>query len=310
MGSDTFNYWYLYDLLNEQSSRSIFRLSGDYEVGFLLYTRLCSSVKYEFQLYLGVTAFISLFPVLLFYGKKSEDAILSISIFLALSFFRIYFSGIRQGLAMALVIPAYYFCKEKRLVPFLMTVLMAFMIHNSAMILLLMYPLYWIKFDKNSLVFIFPGIMLVYALRAALFSAIVPYMGEKFEEAYGEITETGAIMMLLLMVLFMVFAFLIPNEKKLDRETIAMRNFLVLSTFIQIFSGVSTIAMRINYYYFLFIPLLIPKIITLAPKNVKLLAKLGGAVISIGFIGYYFYGALNGTDKLELYPYLFYWLTD
>lgn len=310
IGSDTGNYCYLYDMLNDTSIRSSMFKTGEYEYGFLLYTRLCTFIKYDLQLYLAITAFLSLFPILIFYGKKSEGAILSLAIFLVLGFFRLYFSGIRQGLAITWVVPAFYFCKEKKLLPFLATVFMASVFHHSAFIMLLMYPLCWIRSNKKALLFIFPALFVVYLLKASLFTTIVPYMGEKFMDAYGEITETGAIMMLLLLVLLMVFAFLIPDDKKLDRETLAMRNFLVISTFLQVFAGVSTIAMRLNYYFFLFIPLLIPKIISMASEKTKTLAKFGGAIISVVFIGYYFYGAINGADNLELYPYIFYWMTD
>lgn len=309
IGSDTGNYWFLYDMLNDTIRSSMFK-TGEYEYGFLLYTRLCTFIKYDFQLYLTITAFLSLIPILILYGKKSEGAILSIAIFLVLGFFRLYFSGIRQGLAIMWVVPAFYFCKEKKLLPFLATVFMAFVFHHSAFIMLLMYPLCWMKLDRKALLFIFPALFAVYLLRVSLFATILPFLGEKFEETYGDITETGAIMMLLLLVLLMVFAFLIPDEKKLDRETLAMRNFLVISTFLQVFAGVSTIAMRINYYFFLFIPLVIPKVISIASNNLRFIAKFGGAIISVVFIGYYFYGAITGADNLELYPYIFYWMTD
>jgi hypothetical protein len=62
--------------------------------------------------------------------------------------------------------------------------------------------------------------------------------------------------MLILFLIFTVFAYLVPDESKLDPDTIGMRNFLLLAVAIQMFAPLHSLAMRMNYYYIVFIPLL------------------------------------------------------
>ena len=83
----------------------------------------------------------------------------------------------------------------------------------------------------------------------------------RFTKYDASITQTGAFTMLILFAAFAVFAFLIPEDSALDAETIGLRNFLLLSVVLQMFAPLHTIAMRMNYYYIIFIPLLIPKIL-------------------------------------------------
>ena len=53
--------------------------------------------------------------------------------------------------------------------------------------------------------------------------------------------------MLILFALFTVFAFIIPDELIIDKETTGLRNFLLLSLVLQMFAPLHSLAMRLNY---------------------------------------------------------------
>ena len=72
---------------------------------------------------------------------------------------------------------------------------------------------------------------------------------------------TGSYGSLILFIIYALFAYLIPDEKLIDRETKGLRNFMILVVCIQLFAPLHTLAMRFNYYYLLFIPLLISKVL-------------------------------------------------
>ena len=74
----------------------------------------------------------------------------------------------------------------------------------------------------------------------------------RFSGYDASITQTGAFTMLMLFVMFAVFAFLVPDDATLDAETIGLRNFLLLSIVLQMFAPLHTLAMRMNYYYIIF----------------------------------------------------------
>jgi len=93
-----------------------------------------------------------------------------------------------------------------------------------------------------------------------------------------------------------------------DRTTIGLRNILVVATILQMFTSVHTLAMRMNYYFIPFIPVIISKI-TASGENEddKNTVKTINTVLIIFFIAYFFYYAENGVDTLQLFPYKAFW---
>ena len=111
---------------------------------------------------------------------------------------------------------------------------------------------------------------------------------ERYTNYAGDMISTGAYTMLILFSIFTVFSFVIPDEKRMDNETIGLRNFLLLSLVIQMFAPLHNLAMRMNYYYIIFIPLLIPKIIAIRNKRWEQVAVLGRRVMVVFFFVYFF----------------------
>ncbi len=114
--------------------------------------------------------------------------------------------------------------------------------------------------------------------------------------------------MIILFAIFTIFAFVVPNENLIDEETLGLRNFLVFSLFIQLFAPLNMLAMRMNYYYIIFIPLLIPKIIACRSNLFDQIARVARHVMVVFFVLYFFYNTTRGIN-LSTYPYHFFWET-
>ena len=72
------------------------------------------------------------------------------------------------------------------------------------------------------------------------------------------------------------------------------------------FAPLHVLAMRMNYYYIIFIPLLIPKIIEYKSVRYRQVAILGRHVM-VGFFLVYFFIAANSGHGLRVFPYHFFW---
>ena len=94
------------------------------------------------------------------------------------------------------------------------------------------------------------------------------------------------------------------DYQKLDYEVVGLRNLLVLCVVLQVFSGVHSIAMRMNYYYLLFVPILIPRIIQYGNRRSKTILQLSVVCMLTFFTIYYFYYAYTDIDILNVYPYV------
>lgn len=126
-------------------------------------------------------------------------------------------------------------------------------------------------------------------------------------EDFGEIAETGAMNVLLLLIVLAVYSYIIPDESMLDKDTIAMRNILLLTIMIQVFAMLHTLAMRMNYYYLIFIPILIPRIASRSKKKYKQIADLSVVVMTVFFMGYFIRNVILDIDPLNIYPYIPFW---
>lgn len=240
--------------------------TGGLEPLYMALNVLVSKFTDSFQIFLAVVAVLTVVPIAISYLRNAKDAVLTILLFLNLSVFIILFSTLRQAMTMALGLIAYELTKRKKWYFFLPTVVLAFFIHKSALVLLMLYPLYHIRISRRWMIGIVPAYVLLFAFSRQIFSFCLRLISD-FYGHYATIEDTGAYMMLLLLVLLSVFAFSIPDEARIDRETAGLRNLLLLTVVIQTFAPLHTLAMRVNYYYLVFVPILIPRLIACRPQT-------------------------------------------
>lgn len=276
------------------------------EIGFAFFSKIISLFSKNPQVFLAICAIITSAMIYPTYKRLCADSSLTIVLFCLMSTFVMMFSGIRQMLAVGIGFIAYEFTRRKKLVPFILAVLLAMNFHTSAFMLAFMYPLYHSKITKKWLFVVVPILGVIFAFNKVIFSSL-SFLIAQYTKYEGSISSTGAYSMLILFVIFAVFAYLIPEESLLDEETIGLRNFLLLSLIIQMFAPLHNLAMRMNYYYIIFIPLLLPKIIEYRSERWKQVAMVGRHVMVIFFFLYFFLIKANSGGNLNVFPYHFFW---
>ena len=124
---------------------------------------------------------------------------------------------------------------------------------------------------------------------------------------YGEITGNGDYTMLLLFAAFVIYSFVIPDEKNLTAEDMGLRNILLVCLGIQLFAPLNTIFMRVGYYFQIFIPIIIPRMAKLAHPKLKWLATLSVYVMVTFFFLEFIHNCYTSYDILQVYPYIPFW---
>lgn len=273
------------------------------EYGYNLFVLINKFFFNNFQFLLFSCAMVSIVPIMVLYLKETNHNILTIALFISIAPFTMFFSGLRQSIAMGLGIIAYYYCKKNKIIPFLLIVFFAFLFHLSAVVLLVMYPITHVKVTKKWIlpVSVLYIIFLIY--NEKIFGVLLK-LNEKYETRYV-ISKTGSYTFLIMLLGITIFSFIMMEED--SKELLGLRNLLILSLFIQCFVPISTIAMRLNYYYLLFIPVLIPKVIDNCKKQYKQLAQLSIVVFSVFFIFWFFKEAYTGSNLLHAFPYIPFW---
>ena len=301
-GNDTRQYWNLFNRYNASSLVDLVQ-SGSHELGYKLLNKLIGTTTGSYQVFLFTTAMLCVWPVWYFYKQASENQLLTIALFLTVAPFVMYFSGIRQAIAMSLGVPAWYATKNKKIGAFILAVVFAMQFHTSAIVLFALYPLYYAKITKTWLWFVIPCMVAVYVLRQQIFTFLFTFLWKE----YDSITETGAVNVLILLIMFAIYSYVIPDETCLDDDVIAMRNILLLSVVLQIFAMLHPLSMRMNYYFLLFVPILIPKIANRTRVRYSEVAKLSIVVLTIYFIYYFLNNTIRGSDDLNIAPYIPFW---
>ena len=309
VGADLLGYKSVFEHSQDMSFKEIVE-GGDimnFEAGWVFVNKVFSFFTSSFQTFMIICACFSVIPVFLLYRRYTSNTILTIALFISLAFFTSYFSGLRQAFAMSAVPLAFYLVKRRKLLLFILTVTIVTLIHHSAIVLLLLYPLYHITIPRKSIIFILVFFVVIFSLRRVLFPLFQSILWEKYSTY--EMSETGAFMVLVLLFLFVIMAFVfLPNDNELDRDTIAFRNILVLTVFIQVFAGINTVAMRVNYYYLLLVPIAVPTIIDKVRTSNKTLLRFLSLILIVICYAKFFVGAYTGDDWAQIFPYRPYWI--
>lgn len=310
LGTDLVSYKYYFRRIAALSFGNLGRMG--LEDLYVVLNWLISRVTSDFQVFLAVIAIITVLPIAWLYCEDREHGFLKIILFMNMSNFVLLFSGLRQCVALAVGCLAFHYVREKKPLRFALTALIALGFHHSAFMIFLYYPLYYANFKKKHLWYVIPAILLVFVFNRPIFSMVVNILSMFSNEKYAaDMSNTGAYTMLLLFIAFAVFSYVIADEKHMDREALGLRNYLLTAVVLQGFAPLHPLAMRLNYYYILFIPILIPKIFKNAkqfPDDVVLFMKTCFVAF---FTAYYLYSTYisckTGISALDTYPYIPFW---
>lgn len=260
VGADTRNYIYRFNLIQNMGWHELFSIAGaGSEFGFIILNKLISIFGGPRLLIIIVSAIIVI-PVLILYKNEADDAMFCISFFLISLLFGMFFSGMRQSIAISLGVPAFYCVKNKRKMLFFLVVVLAFSFHRTAIMLLLLYPIYHARIIRKWLWFVIPILVLVYVYRDIVFSFASLYLENTVYTNYTLLTGTsGQGALSILFMLLSIYCYVIMDESLADSEDIGLRNIMLLATTVHLFSPLNPVVARINMYFILFIPVAVSR---------------------------------------------------
>ncbi len=226
----------------------------NYERGYIIFNKLVGSINNDKQFFLGVCAFINISVMAFYIYKKSYLPFLSWIIFLGLPVFLMFYSGIRQSVAISITMIAMYWVEKKKPIPFILTVLLAWTFHKTAILFLLAYPMYYVKLtDLQKFIFALM-IPVVFVLKGPLFTVL----SKLFKEG-AETETTGAGTLFVIFSAIYIALLLLNNyHNKKQNELI---NLFYVACLCQAFSGIYSTAMRVGYYFMVYLVIALPNTI-------------------------------------------------
>ena len=297
VGTDLITYIKLFTRISSHPLN--FMNIGNCEIGYKFLNFIISFFTNDIHLFISIVSIIIMVPLAFFVYKESKYPLLSLLLYISLNFYAFTFSGLRQAIAISLLFISFKFIKERKIIYFLLLVILASLFHTSAFVFLPAYFIYKIKINKLSLSLFALFDIIIYIFR----KSILLYFINNYYNDY-EVLEILSYNWLLMCVALVVICACFYN-RIISKNTNTNGLFIICITglSLMLFTSVSNNALRIANYYYMFIILLVPEVIYYQSKSKNKLLLLFVFII-ISLMLFYYLLDVNGYGIL---PYSFYW---
>lgn len=262
---DTFFYMYSYTLNNIDWGY----VKSNKDVGFSILQMVLQSFSHDPQLLVFVTALITNVLVVLVLYNYSRLFDLSLYVYITSGMFLVSMNGIRQFLAAAIVFAATKYIFNGSWIKYILVIILASFIHQSALILI---PIYFIVRRKawSGVTLLLLSIALLIVIGFNQFSsAVFSVLGDSHYSEYKDIEYQGAnYLRVLVQAVPVIIAFL--GRRRL-RELFPNGDYIVnmslLSVIIMLIATHNWIFARFNIYFGLYSVILTSWIVKLFNKK-------------------------------------------
>lgn len=280
------------------------------EWGYQAFLVILKKIGIASQGYIIITSAIIVASFTIFYLKYSRNIFMSFFLHLTIGLFTMSMSGIRQTLAICLILLAFHFAVKKKLLGFLVVIIVAQTFHNSAIVFLPVYLVKNIDITRKK------GILLLVITSSFLFirTTLTPlleiFVPDRYITRYELLSDAFKVNPLLIIIAFAIPAaclvfwkkieFINPNEKRIFSILFILA---CMNLFFNILSLNSNMLGRLSFYFLPFITVLIPNVISIIKdKKMRLIALYLAFVLPIIQFAISTPGGVYRIDR-----YLFFW---
>lgn len=285
MGNDYFSYMRIYnDLINAEWGEA-FGLG--FEPLFVVVAKLLSEITHNTEIMYMFFAAVILAPVCISVYKYSKNVWVSIVVYLCFTLFYNSLNFIRQSIAVSVLILAFGFIKEKKIVPVLIMAVIATLFHYTAAVFIPFYLLSLIKPTKKYLIIygsVSVGTLLICLIMKAvganplnLVADLVTAVTGKDYSGYIGSTwfETGFGVQYLIMP-FAVLAFVLVSYFlgwKEKEDAPVLLQFTLMNATIWSFITYAFIVERLSMFIFIFSVFTIPSVLAYYEEKAEAVAS-------------------------------------
>lgn len=204
IGSDTETYT---SDFRDQLDPNYFVFNDNVEYGFQLLKYWLLNLTYNYFWLFFVSAIIVVCSYLFIFKKLSRNYWLSVFIFITFNYYTFFFNGLRQGIAMAIIVLATPYLIKKEFLKYFLIVLIASLFHISSLIMILFY--FIIKL-KLKLEYKLLGVILSSLILSGLSIQYLATSNERYS-TYSEVSENSGgylTLMLYLIIGGMIYLFI------------------------------------------------------------------------------------------------------
>lgn len=311
VGTDTSNYRYLYSILGQDVWHYL--TDSDWEKGFVLLCHVLFKLFHNPRSLIVVAGAFTFFSVYRFFDRHSKMPWMSVFLFFTLLVFDFFLSGMRQAIAISILLFAYDKLLERKPVPFVLLVLLAMQFHTTAIIFLLAYPVTMIRDEKKYFLISGLGAVLVAVswkiLIPALLTVFPRYSYFLGDEAFSSGGALGMVLKGGVYLAVLAAGELLGNRERLGEKTLEEQILCRLVWFLPLFCVMGTsaaILSRFLRYFELFVCIYLPAV--LVQRKTEQYKRLMIPLCVAAFSIYALVIQVTRTpDWQTSYPYQFFW---
>ena len=299
VGADTLNYQISYDLVANTSWRSLLNNFSNYihatggmlqnndfrDPAYDLFVKLTQAVCYNYRFYMLVIGLIFNIPLGIWVYKNSKKPYITFLAYFVINYSFYGTTGYRQTIAFLLAtFVGYKFIKERRLIPFLLVIAIAFFFHKSVLIVVLFYFLANKKITPPYAICALLGIGVIFVYRAQFseFWKNISGYGAMYTGQYeGAGTWTFTIMLISVLIVSLIFKDQILNY---DQQATKYINAIILAVVFLPLTFVNPSAMRVVEYFSIYFTLLLPDLICIFKDKER---NIAGMVVIVTLVMLY-----------------------
>lgn len=241
--TDTKDYYDFYEMASMLSIKELFN-DPFFEPGYILLNKAFASIIPNPQFIFFLEAFICVSAVCRFIYKNLESPFFGMLFFVTLGTMTFEFTAFRQGIAMSICLFAVEYIKEKKLLPFIILVLLAATFHKTAIVFL---PFYFIAQRKPTLRNNFLTIIAICTIVLSA-SKITTFGNILFEMQYSNVyigSDYGGLVPILIFVITLIL--LLINKDKIGNYIFF--NMVVIGLTIYLLRYTALAAERVSFYF-------------------------------------------------------------
>lgn len=203
--------------------------------------------------------------------------------FVALGEYTFFFTGVRQCLAISLCLFSYRFVLSKKWYFFLLTIAVAYTIHHSVVLFLIVYPLSNRKITYYNIL-LYLGV-LYFASNYLLLAQM--YLNDKLDYNYEiEAIDSGLIFMLLLFALTIIsFIYVIYKNRNVNKIITILFNVNIVTLFFWVLRLQTRVAERPSFYFLPFSCMLFAYVLKDCKDNI---VRIGMVIVPLLYFAYRF----------------------
>lgn len=254
------------------------------EGGFYTYVWLVAQVFSDVQWFILITSAFIVIATARFIYKNSDDSLISWISFVCLGSMTFTMNGMRQAMAMSFCLLSYRFVREKKLLRFLLIMIIAVLFHKSAIIFVFVYLMRNMKLNVQSFAFVAIGVgaFLIFAQNIAFIYD--SFTGEDY--ATAETFESGGVVTILI-YLIAIIGMLLRYKSIQDSEKFLPLALIIVGLSLYLGRFISTqIYERASYYFAYFLMLCFPTVLKESDPKVRFWLRSSFVLLSVVLFAY------------------------